>query len=406
MNEIIIEMTSTAIVAIAVFGIVFCLMQPAYLAVNRSFAMFLAAIAVNTFADAFVAVIETWPQNYVHIAELVIWAPSGLCLAPLFWIYVVTLTSRTQKWPSHLHGHFLLPGLAMLVGATIGFGSEEAATAIFSQMNPSVSDGALALLLIDGFLHLAAVPQIAVYLVLIVRRLMRHRIVLRDFYASTEKHELRWIYMIGYLGAIFWAVIVLIHFLVFGSVGDDDISDVQSFGGIVSLTLVATTTLWGLRQRPPLSPDVDDGTTSSTVEKPQTEKYEKSALSLAAAARIARKLRAAMEKDHLHRDPNLSLWVLARHVGASPNYISQTLNEEIGESFFDFVNGYRIVEAKALLAETDHTVLAIAYEVGFNARSSFYNAFKRVTGQTPTQYRKTLSHPVGMDDNKVSPRKT
>lgn len=406
MTEIIIEMTSTATVAIAVFGIAFCLMQPAYLAVNRSFAVFLAAIAVNTFADAFAGIIETWPQDYVQVAELVIWAPSGLCLAPLFWVYVVTLTSPLQKGPSHLHWHFLLPALAMLTGAIIAFASEEARSVIFSQEGPPVSGGALTLLMIDALLHLAALPQIAVYLVLIVRRLMRHRIVLRDFYASTEKHELRWIYMIGGLGAVFWFEIVLIQFLAFGAMGGEDMSNALSFGGIISLTMVATTTLWGVRQRPPLVPDVGEDETPETTEEAQTEKYEKSALSPVAAARIARKLRAAMEQDHLHRDPNLSLWVLARHVGASPNYISQTLNEEIGESFFDFVNRYRIVEAKALLAGTDHTVLAIAYEVGFNARSSFYNAFKRVTGQTPTRYRKTLSHPVGMDDKSVTPRET
>jgi len=132
----------------------------------------------------------------------------------------------------------------------------------------------------------------------------------------------------------------------------------------------------------------------------QGEKYEKSALSAEASARITRKLRVAMETDHLHRDPNLSLWVLARHIGASPNYISQTLNEVIGESFFDFVNRYRIEEAKTLLSSSNDTVLAITYDVGFNARSSFYNAFKRVTGETPSHYRKKMSQRDGMDDNK------
>jgi YesN/AraC family two-component response regulator len=105
-----------------------------------------------------------------------------------------------------------------------------------------------------------------------------------------------------------------------------------------------------------------------------------------------------MEVDNLHRDANLSLWALARHIGASSNYISQTLNEVIGESFFDFVNSYRIAEAKILLTTTNDSVLNITYDVGFNARSSFYNAFKRQTGQTPTTYRKNMSQRDGMDD--------
>ncbi len=73
----------------------------------------------------------------------------------------------------------------------------------------------------------------------------------------------------------------------------------------------------------------------------------------------------------------------------------------IGKSFFDFVNGYRIAEAKTLLSTTNESVLNITYDVGFNARSSFYNAFKRETGQTPTAYRKKMSQPEGMDDIKV-----
>lgn len=153
------------------------------------------------------------------------------------------------------------------------------------------------------------------------------------------------------------------------------------------LGLLVIILLNGLRQKPSLAPDV--ATTDAMVTK-----YEKSALTSDMAIRIERKLRMAMTEDQLHRDPNLSLWSLARHIGASPNYISQTLNENIGESFFDFVNGYRIADAQSLLRDTDDTVLTITYDAGFNSRSSFYTAFKKVTGQTPTAYRQAMSAPA------------
>lgn len=130
----------------------------------------------------------------------------------------------------------------------------------------------------------------------------------------------------------------------------------------------------------------------------QGEKYEKSALSADAAARIERKLRVAMDTKRLHRDPNLSLWALAQHIGATPNNVSQTLNDRVGESFFEFVNSYRISDAQHKLANSADTVLDITYEVGFNSRSSFYTAFKRVTGQTPSSYRKLMSARKGPDD--------
>ena len=71
----------------------------------------------------------------------------------------------------------------------------------------------------------------------------------------------------------------------------------------------------------------------------------------------------------------------------SPSYVSQTLNERLGLNFFDFINQYRVEAAKVALASTDQTVLDIAMQVGSNAKSSFYTAFKKVTGVTPSQYR-------------------
>lgn len=402
MEQIIVEMTSTATIAIAVFGIVFCITQTKYSRVSESFAAFLAAVAVNNVPEASRRILERLPEGYIQPFELVIWSPSSLLLAPLFWIYVFTVTSPTQRRPKHVYRHLLLPALTAVLGLIITLSHQDIAGALFSDAPLPISAWPLTLVLAFIVLQLAVYPQMALYLFLIVRRLMRHRLKLRDVYASTEEHELRWIYVIGVLGVSFWLAAALILLLAIdpGQPGTDAV--LMSVASLTGLALIATTTLWGLRQRPPLVPDTQDqqasdGTGGPTPEQ-QSEKYEKSALTPEASARISRKLRAAMEADHLHRDPNVSLWVLASHIGASPNYISQTLNEVIGESFFDFVNGYRVADAMTLLTTTDDTVLAITYDVGFNARSSFYNAFKRVTGQTPTNYRKTLSVRDGMDD--------
>ncbi|MCY4334687.1 MAG: AraC family transcriptional regulator [Litoreibacter sp.] len=77
----------------------------------------------------------------------------------------------------------------------------------------------------------------------------------------------------------------------------------------------------------------------------------------------------------------------------SDNYVSQVLNEKIGQSFFDFVNSYRVKEAQTRLLNSDETILAIAYDIGFNSRSSFYTAFKKGTGQTPTAFRSKAVRP-------------
>ena len=397
MENFIIEFTSVATLSLTVFGIIFCLLQSEFTNVSKSFAAFLFAIAVNNMPDAFRRLIDTLPGEFVQPIELVIWLPSTLFLAPLFWIYVYTLTSREQRYPSKIYLHLALPILTVLVGLVTLFYGQDIWGTLFENEPLPTTVWAILLISLITVLHLAVYPQMIIYLVLIILRMLRHHVLLKDYYSSTKKHELRWIYVIGGLSLVFWSANALLLVLEFDGEQAPTQAIILHFGSIIALALVGATTLWGLRQRPPLMPDIDPAQSPASPEDGVSEhivgKYEKSALNAEISSRIAGKLRNAMERDHLHRDPNLSLWALSRHIGASPNYVSQTLNEIIGESFFDFVNRYRIEEAMNRLEATDDNVLTITYDVGFNARSSFYNAFKRVTGQTPTSYRKNIVSP-------------
>lgn len=392
MDSIIIEMTGIGTFAIAAFGAVFCLMQTQFSHLRKSFAIFLVAIAVNNLPEAFSQLIAILPRAYTPALSFVTW-PSSFLLAPLFWIYVIVLTSQDQNWPPKLSRHFIFPAATVVIALLVLACPPEVQEALYSGMGDIQAPWPMTLMFLLALCQFAIFPQIAIYLYLTLRRLLRFRLWLRDFYSSTEQYEQRWIFVISGLAILFWLAQVLLLMI---SVRPEGGPSAVIIASLVGFALVAALTLWGLRQTPPLGPNVGDRATPSEEQK--TGKYEKSALNLEASERLSRKLRVAMEVDHLHRDPNLSLWALAKHTGASPNYISQTLNEKIGESFFDFVNGYRIAEAKTLLSTTNESVLNITYDVGFNARSSFYNAFKRVTGQTPTSYRKMMSQRVGLDD--------
>ena len=171
----------------------------------------------------------------------------------------------------------------------------------------------------------------------------------------------------------------------------DPISFIPSAFNVV---LIGFLSIWGLRQMPGFVqsgeselPNLEPIQHEVGALQSPTIKYEKSALTEEDTSRIAKKVEAAMETDKLYLDPNLSLRTLAKHVAVPPNYVSQTLNGHIGETFFDYINRWRIEYAKPLLADSDETVLNITYDAGFNSRSSFYKAFKKETGQTPTAYR-------------------
>lgn len=99
-----------------------------------------------------------------------------------------------------------------------------------------------------------------------------------------------------------------------------------------------------------------------------------------------------MQTEKPYLDAELSLQKLAAGLSLPDKQVSQLINQQLGKHFFDYINEFRINEAKALLKDqSDLTVLEILYQVGFNSKSSFYTAFKKETGQTPTNYRKSAS---------------
>ena len=121
-----------------------------------------------------------------------------------------------------------------------------------------------------------------------------------------------------------------------------------------------------------------------------TEKYKTSALDAERAEEILPKLLALMEKEKVYLDPDLTLKKLAERLMIHYNHLSQIVNEKLQQSFNDFINKYRIEEAKKKLldpVEGKKTVLEIAYDTGFYSKSVFNTAFKKFTGMTPSQFR-------------------
>jgi AraC-like DNA-binding protein len=103
-------------------------------------------------------------------------------------------------------------------------------------------------------------------------------------------------------------------------------------------------------------------------------------------------LTAFMEDKKPYLNASLTIRNLSEDIKMNPRDLSVLINQHLNQHFFDFVNEYRIEEAKNILkdpSKKEFTVLEILYEVGFNSKSSFNTAFKKHTGLTPTQFRKT-----------------
>ena len=96
-----------------------------------------------------------------------------------------------------------------------------------------------------------------------------------------------------------------------------------------------------------------------------------------------------MEKEKLYLDTNFALPKMANELNTTVASVSAALNNELNISFSDFVNRYRVEEVKSKLeagALDKYTLAAVAEEAGFKSKATFYRAFQKFTGQSPTSY--------------------
>ena len=128
------------------------------------------------------------------------------------------------------------------------------------------------------------------------------------------------------------------------------------------------------------------------VEPKTTGEYKHSGLKEEEALDYHKRLTAIMESQKPYLEPKLSLSTLADYLDVSPNHLSQIINQYEMKNFYDYINEYRVEEFKerALKPEnSNYSILAIAYDSGFNSKSSFNQVFKKMVGKTPSQYLNT-----------------
>jgi AraC-like DNA-binding protein len=99
-----------------------------------------------------------------------------------------------------------------------------------------------------------------------------------------------------------------------------------------------------------------------------------------------------LEKDKLYLNPELTIKDLADHIETTVKALSQVINQNFNKKFYDFINSYRCNEVKVILLNSSEkmTVIEAMYQSGFNSKSSFNKEFKKLTGQTPTEFKKTI----------------
>jgi len=124
--------------------------------------------------------------------------------------------------------------------------------------------------------------------------------------------------------------------------------------------------------------------------KIRTTKYQGSALTDEQKRVLVEKLGSIMQNEKVFTQSNLTIDDLAQRLETNSKYISQIINEFYHQNYYNYVNSYRINEAKLLLANPasdKYSILGISNMAGFASKSTFNNAFRKFTGITPSEFR-------------------
>lgn len=311
---------------------------------------------------------------YVQVPHLMrIGLPVLFLFGPLFYFYVKVLTDRTVRLRllDFVHGIPFLVFVALMLPFYFSSGEEKIIE--IERIKTFAAEPVFLIIATIQVIHLFA------YMIPVRTILKQYNEKIKNTKSSLERINLRWLRTGTTLYLAVFGFIQLLTTLQAVGIPTVDLYH-------TSIPLIVTAIIYGLGYLGLRQPEIF----SPAEEMAAGKKYEKSALTPEVAREYSSKVKGYVEAEKPYLESELTLPLLADRVGIPAYQLSQVINESLGANFFDFINGYRVEEAKRLLQDPSrsaYTILAVAEEAGFNSKSAFNAAFRRFAGQTPSEFR-------------------
>jgi AraC-like DNA-binding protein len=223
-----------------------------------------------------------------------------------------------------------------------------------------------------------------VYIALAVYEGFKFNRELKNRFSSIDKHNLSWVTFLAVGSVLLWVIAIFMTSLQL-IYGKEIRPELVSYLAIS--VFIYAMAYKGLRQ-----PEVivfDKGIDNFEINE-KSKSYKKSGLNDKSAELHVNTLLKLMNETKPYKNEKLSLADLSKLVGISAHNLSEIINTRIEKNFYDFINSYRVEEAKKLIEEdktSRYSILSHGLEAGFSSKSAFYSAFKKFTSMTPAQFR-------------------
>jgi len=249
-----------------------------------------------------------------------------------------------------------------------------------------------------NFVFGIAILFVSIYLLATLRLLKKHKDSIRKTFSYEENISLNWLRILTILLVLLWIVVSSLVAYVYStpviSPNDHMMLDMQ--GHLAFVAFVFLLGFFGIRQQVIYSTPIyirEVLPTESDDDSIVNNRYKKSGLRKEDSVIYLKKLLQYMEQEKPYLNEKLSLKEIAEKMNISTNHLSQVINENLERNFFDFVNGYRVklvVKKMRDPSNKKYTILSLAYDCGFNSKSSFNSIFKKHKGLTPTEFLRSL----------------
>lgn len=357
-------------VAIALFLSVLLLTKKSKTKADWILAIWLIIIALHLVSYALAITKEIFEFPYLLGYEKLL----PLLHGPFLYLYLQSsIKKEAWSWKTALHFIPLLAGFVLILPFLVL--NSAAKITVYLNRGSGFTDTTKALLiggLLSGF----------VYSILTVLEIRRYQKQIKNNYSQIEQINLQWLLLLTIGLFLIWIVVFIA-------------SDPYIFTACVVYVILIG--YYGIKQTnifaalPTEPPSTAPTATSINDQSNETVKYEKSLLKETQLVAIKAELEVWMHEKKLFLTPELTLTMVANQLQIHPNSLSQVINRTEQKNFFDYINYLRIEEFKKKLADPEngqYTIIGLAYECGFNSKTTFNRNFKAFTGFSPSEYQK------------------